>query len=131
MTKKFTLQLSTIALFFMLILSMVISPNYHIVLSILKFSPSRFQQKIIDHIDSPKVIKSFVQEHFRKYNVYIPMDDIIWISQVHKNNKLYWTILNNTCNYPDPLAVWVPFQLKIPILGKRFLEWCWTPKITI
>lgn len=68
--------------------------------------------------------KRLVQQHFLKYGIYIPLDDII----VNVNDRVvepYRTLLSKSCGHAE-LYVWVPLKFRLPILGDKIVEWCLT-----
>ena len=71
--------------------------------------------------------KRTIQNHFRKYDVYIAVTDIVAIldSYSDDNNQVRdWT--ESVCGSAN-LYVWVPLRVRLPLIGDKVTEWCWKP----
>lgn len=69
-----------------------------------------------------------LQKHFLDYGVYVPLEDIMFTEHVSQTNADLETVIKKVCG-DAPLAIWVPLQFKVPLIGERSVEWCWKPSL--
>lgn len=69
-----------------------------------------------------------VQKFFLDQQVYIPFEDIFLDSDVGESEKKRFdSMISKTCG-KGSMFIWVPFKFRLPIIGDRIIEWCFTPK---
>lgn len=66
-----------------------------------------------------------VQKHFLIYGVYIPLEDIMFTKRLTEKNKDLESVLRQTCGN-SRFALWLPLIVRIPLVGERSSEWCWS-----
>ena len=69
-----------------------------------------------------------LQNHFRKFSVYIPYEDIMFRSQSLSYQEKLFFHLDQGCGH-GKVYVWIPLIIRFPLVGNKVLEWCWIPKI--
>jgi len=73
-------------------------------------------------------VRRSVQQHFLGYNTYIPLDDILILSDDSSAPERLPFLVRRACGN-GKLFVWVPLTFRIPLLGYRVFEWCMKPKM--
>jgi hypothetical protein len=73
-------------------------------------------------------LKREIQQHFREYQVYVPLEDMLFRDSIPPNNSKLRQGLVKLCGR-GIILVWVPLQVKIPFWGDQIFEWCWKPDI--
>ena len=81
------------------------------------------KKKNTELLSQPNLIKQSVQTHFRKFNIYIPFEDVKTREPLVKKRILAQH--ENFCG-TGKILVWIPYQIKVPQpLQRRFtLEFC-------
>lgn len=75
-------------------------------------------------------IKSSIQNHFSKNNLYIPMQDIVIESKDLSDKNQVLSHMEKICGQ-GLVYVWVPLLLRLPFYGEKVFEWCWKPKVSL
>lgn len=74
-------------------------------------------------------VKRAIQRHFREYDIYLPLEDIMLRSKSSEFRQKIFLFLDKVCGHAN-LYVWVPLKFSFPIIGNKVKEWCWIPKIS-
>jgi hypothetical protein len=80
------------------------------------------------------------QKYFLKYGVYVPLEDMMFVSQIPMSGERYSDALNRACSGLESshgnasgnakgFAIWLPLKTRWPLIGERVSEWCWKPQI--
>lgn len=71
-----------------------------------------------------------IQKFFLDQQVYIPFEDIFLNGGADESEKKRFDhMIAKTCGKGD-IFIWVPFKFRLPMIGDRILEWCFTPNAT-
>lgn len=99
----------------------------------------KLSKSIFDHIDSAILeFKREEQKYFLKYGIYVPLEDMMFVSQIPKSGERYAEALYRSCSAlgssngnasgnSKGFAIWLPLKTRWPIIGERVSEWCWKP----
>lgn len=71
-----------------------------------------------------------IQKHFRKYEIFIPLDDIMYRPVSPTYQEKLFLQLDQACGHGN-VYVWVPMYFRFPLTGNKALEWCWIPQLKI
>lgn len=71
--------------------------------------------------------KRQIQKHFLRDNIYIPLEDIILITDFLEKQSNLSFFMQNACGR-GRIYVWVPLKFRLPIIGDRVFDWCWKPR---
>ena len=71
-----------------------------------------------------------IQKHFRKFDIYIPLDDIMYRPHSPTYQEKLFLQLDQACGHGN-VYVWVPLYFRFPLKGNKALEWCWIPQLKI
>lgn len=74
------------------------------------------------------MIRRNLQKHFLKFNVYIPLEDIIFAKREQKSVDRTVFLMQKICG-EGTMYVWVPLRTRTPIFGESVYDWCWKPTI--
>lgn len=116
-------------LFIALILSAIHVSSYNAILALVASSQLRLdqnQESLLNSSDFELQQKRLVQQHFLKYGIYIPIDDIT-VKDVGIEADSYQLMLQQSCG-SGKLFVWVPLKFRLPLIGEKILEWCLVKK---
>ena len=73
-------------------------------------------------------IRRNLQKHFLKFDVYIPLEDIIFAKREQKSLDRTVFLMQKICGEGN-MYVWVPLRTRTPIFGESVYDWCWKPTI--
>lgn len=73
-------------------------------------------------------IRRKLQKHFLKFDVYIPLEDIIVTKKDQKIADRTVFLMQKICG-TGMIYVWVPLRMRLPIVGETVYDWCWKPII--
>ena len=79
-----------------------------------------------DSSQSPSEIKETqrkIQQHFRKYRVHVPTEDIIIVAD-SEQRYVIGDLLRKACGTGN-IFIWVPFKFRIPFKKTYIFEKCW------
>ena len=69
-----------------------------------------------------------IQRHFLRHYIYIPLDDIVSInSDPIPADDTASLVMQKACGR-GRLFVWIPFKIRLPVIGEKVFEWCWKPQ---
>jgi hypothetical protein len=69
-----------------------------------------------------------IQRHFLRHYIYIPLDDIVTINpDPIPADDTVSLVMQKACGR-GRLFVWIPFKIRLPIIGEKVFEWCWKPQ---
>ena len=88
--------------------------------------------EIWDSTNDPAIkqrLRRQIQQHFLHHSIYIPFDDI-YINELEPHSQDYFVslVMQKSCGR-GRLLIWVPFKIRLPIIGEKVFEWCWKPQI--
>jgi len=81
---------------------------------------------LLDSSDFELQQKRLVQQHFLKFGIYIPIDDVI-VNDRNLVDEPYRSMLEKSCG-SGRLFVWVPIKFRLPLIGEKIVEWCLVKK---
>ncbi|MFW7378096.1 MAG: hypothetical protein ACOH5I_04755 [Oligoflexus sp.] len=81
---------------------------------------------LLDSNDFELQHKRSVQQHFSKFGIYIPTDDII-VNARDIVHEPYRSLLLQSCG-SGKIFVWVPLKFRLPLIGEKIIEWCLVKK---
>ena len=85
--------------------------------------------QIFTDVESNKKFKRSLQKHFLKYQTYIPLEDIITLSNPN-HIDMFTKLMKDACG-KSKLYIWMPISFRLPLVKVRTWEFCWKPKIKI
>jgi hypothetical protein len=68
-------------------------------------------------------IRRNIQMRFLKFDVYIPLDDIIFLGDNQDLDRTLEQVMKTNCG-KDGFSVWLPIKLRFPFAGEKVIEWC-------
>lgn len=75
---------------------------------------------------SPLSLRQRIQMHFLSKDVYLPLEDIIFVQQDVDPNERPIFLMRNACG-EGKLYIWIPLIFRLPLYGNSVWEFCWTP----
>jgi hypothetical protein len=71
------------------------------------------------------------QKYFLGYGIYVPLEDMMFVSQIPRGDERYADALHRSCSglSGGGFAIWLPLKTRWPLIGERVSEWCWKPQI--
>jgi hypothetical protein len=73
-------------------------------------------------------IKRRIQKHFLSFDVYLPLEDIVFVDGSNNLPQDLSVALKKACG-PSKFVVWLPLGFRLPIFGEKVIEWCWSPTL--
>ena len=68
-------------------------------------------------------IRRSIQMRFLKFDVYIPLDDIIYLGDSQDLDRTLEQVMKTNCG-KEGFSVWLPIRLRFPFAGEKVIEWC-------
>lgn len=72
--------------------------------------------------------KRKIQKHFLDNDVYIPLEDIVFLASKESPDNNMSSMTKAACGKNGLIAIWLPFEVRLPLLGSWIYEWCWDLK---
>ena len=69
--------------------------------------------------------KRKIQKHFLDHDVYIPIEDIVFLASKESPDNNMTLVTKAACGKNGLVAIWLPFEVRLPLLGSWVYEWCW------
>jgi hypothetical protein len=89
--------------------------------------PGTVQAPALD-AGSPTEIRRKLQQYFTRFEIYIPLDDIVIKDPIASFSTRGVELNALACQGDSQVSVWVPYRFRLPFAGEVVWERCWIPK---
>ena len=86
------------------------------------------EEEYTDRAGFSVFISRQIQQHFRKYNIHIPLEDILLRPSQPSYQERLFLLLDRSYGQ-GKVYTWIPLVFRFPFAGHKVLEWCWIPKV--
>jgi hypothetical protein len=106
-------------------------PTIMTLMAMVTLNLPKFDMAQIERPETNEQILSMIQNHFLQSDIYIPLDEI-WLVQSGRGVEAdrHSLLMREACGH-GTLYVWIPFKLRLPIVGTKTMEWCWKPELKL
>lgn len=101
------------------------NPSWNALTAVLTLDKSFLHDENFEDSTERYRFRRTIQRHFLKHSLYLNLDDIILSENDQSTAQKLTFLMRKACGQAK-MYVWVPMKIRLPVIGSKVWEWCWT-----